>query len=169
MPNELILFIDLWDREAAKTAKLFGGLPSDGYDFRPDSDGRSLGEMAWHIAEVDGHGAWAIERGGFSRESRPPGLERPRVIEELAPAYERVHRDALERVRKLTPDDLDREIMFFTGQPIAIRDVLWSFMLLHQIHHRGQLVTLIRNAGGMPISMYGPTRETLPLRRAKET
>lgn len=169
MPNELILFIDLWDAEAVKTINLFRALPLDGYDFRPDPDARSLGEMAWHIAEVDGYGPWSIEQGGFSRESRPPGLERPRAIEELAPAYERVHRDAIERVRKLTPDDLDRAIPFVNGQPITIRHVLWTFMLLHQIHHRGQLVLLMRNAGGTPVPMYGWTRETAPQRRVKET
>ena len=165
MSDELERFIDLWDREAAKTATLFRSLPSDAYDFRPDPEGRSLGEMAWHIAEVDGYGPWAIERGEFSRESKPAGMERPRVIEELAPAYERLHRDALERVRKLTPEDLDRSITFFNGHPIAVRDVLWSFILLHQIHHRGQLVMLTRNAGGTPVSMYGPAREAAPLRR----
>ena len=165
MKNELDTFLDILERESAKTKSLLESLPSDAYDFRPDPEGRSLGEMAWHIAEPEAHGSFSIERGAFSRENRPPGIERPRKIAELAPAYERVHRDALERLRKLKVDDLDRSITFFNGKPIAIRNVLWDFMLLHAVHHRGQLTLLCREAGGRPAVMFGANRETMPLKR----
>jgi hypothetical protein len=38
---------------------------------------------------------------------KPPNIERPRSLEALAPAYGRVHQEAVARIRKLTPDDLD--------------------------------------------------------------
>jgi uncharacterized damage-inducible protein DinB len=165
MKNELDLFKETWERETAKTIKLLESLPRGGYDFRPDPDGRSLGELAWHLAEPEAYGSFSIERGGFSRDARPPGLERPRKVEELGPGFERIHRDAAARIAKLQPADLDRSITFFTGNPISIRDVLWDFMLLHGIHHRGQLTMLSRQSGGQPTSCYGPTRETMPLKK----
>jgi uncharacterized damage-inducible protein DinB len=165
MRNELETFIEIWERETAKTIKLLESLPRQEYDYRPDPEGRSLGELAWHLAEPEAHGPFAIERGGFSREARPAGIERPRSIEELAPAFGRVHGDAAERLSKLVPDDLERSIPFFTGPPITVRAVLWDFMLLHGIHHRGQLSMMARQAGGQPISLYGPTRETAPLKK----
>lgn len=165
MKNELEAFTEVWERECAKTKSLLESLPPEGYDFRPDPDGRSLGEMAWHVAEAEALGSFAIERGAFQREVRPPGIERPKTIAELAPAYERIHRDAAARIRKVTPADLDRTITFFNGNPIAIRNVLWDFMLLHAIHHRGQATLLCRQAGGRPAVMYGAVRETMPLRR----
>jgi uncharacterized damage-inducible protein DinB len=165
MKNELELFKETWERETAKTIKLLESLPRDRYDFRPDPEGRSLGELAWHLAEPEAYGSFSIERGGFSREARPPGLERPKKVEELAPGFARIHRDAVARINKLQPGDLDRSITFFTGKPIAIRDVLWDFMLLHGIHHRGQLTMLSRQSGAQTTSLYGPTRETLPLRK----
>jgi len=165
MKNELETFIDIWDRESAKTKALLESLPADQYDFRPDPEGRSLGEMAWHVAEPEGWGSSSIERGGFSRDNRPPGMDRPETTREMPAAYERLHRDALDRLRKLKIDDLDRTITFFNGRPIAIRNVLWDFMLLHAIHHRGQLTLLCREAGGKPAVMYGATRETMPLTR----
>ncbi|HYS54328.1 MAG TPA: DinB family protein [Thermoanaerobaculia bacterium] len=166
MRNELEQFIGTWERESAKTMKLLESLPRDGYDFRPDPEARSLGELAWHLAEPEAYGSLAIERGEFSRDERPPGLERPRKIEELAPGFERIHRDAVARVQKVQPDDLDRTITSFNGKPIAIRDVLWDSMLLHGIHHRGQLAMMSRQSGGNPTSLYGPTRETAPLRKS---
>ncbi len=156
MKNELESFNDLWERETAKTIKLLESLPRDGYDFRPDPEGRSLGEPAWHLAEIEGYGSFGIERA----RAAPP-----RTVEELRPGFERIHHDAVERVKKLRPEELDRSITYFSGQPIAIRNVLWDFMLLHGIHHRGQLELLCRQSGGRPASMFGPAREAMPLRR----
>ena len=163
MRNELENFNEMWEREAGRTVKLLEALPRDKYDFRPDPEGRSLGELAWHLAEIEAYGSFGIERGAVAPEPKPPGIERPRAIAELAPGYERVHRAAFERVKKVTGDDLDRPITLPSGKPITIRNVLWDFILLHGLHHRGQLVMLIRQAGGKPIGLYGPTRETMPL------
>ncbi|HEY6138352.1 MAG TPA: DinB family protein [Thermoanaerobaculia bacterium] len=165
MKNEVDRYIEVWEREAAKTVALLESLPQDAYDFRPDPEGRSIGEMAWHLAEAEAYGSFGIEQGGFARDKRPPGIERPRTIAELKPAFERVHRDAVARVKNVGADDLDRTLAFFTGDPMAIRDILWEFMLLHNIHHRGQLSMMCRQAGGHPASLYGPTRETMPLRK----
>src|SRR6059058_3045991 len=105
--NELERFMALWDAEAAKTADLMRALPEDQYDFRPDAGGRSIGEMAWHLAEGDAYNSLGIEAGGFDPAGmKPPGIARPRTIAELAPGYERIHADAKERLRKLRPEDL---------------------------------------------------------------
>ena len=162
--NELERFVETWDRESGKTVKLLEGLPREGYDFRPDPQGRSLGELAWHLAEGEAYGSFGIERGGFSREARPPGIERPRTVQELAPGFERIHRDAVARVKKLKPEDLDRSITSFGGQPTTIREILVDFILLHGVHHRGQLAMMCRQSGGRPTALFGPTRETMPLR-----
>jgi uncharacterized damage-inducible protein DinB len=164
--NEVTRFIDVWEQEAQKTESLLRTLPADQYDFRPDASGRSLGELAWHLAEGDAYITHAIERGGFDPSVRPPGVERPRQVDALAPGYARVHRDAVERVRKLAPADLDRSLPFFTMGSMTVRDMLWNMVLLHGIHHRGQLVVLCRLAGGTPIGLYGPTREQMAAAKA---
>ena len=166
MKNELETFIEVWDREAPKTRALLESLPAGQYDFRPDPEGRSLAEMAWHVAEPEGWGSAAIEHGGFARDNRPAGMDRPKSFAEMPGAYDRLHRDALERLRKIKPEDLDRTITFFNGTQIPIRNVLWDFMLLHAIHHRGQLALMIRESGARPAIMYGGVRETMPLRRS---
>ena len=42
---------------------------------------------------------------------------------------------------------------------MTIREILLSALLLHQVHHRGQLSVLCRLAGGVAPSAYGPNRE----------
>jgi len=163
--NELETFLASWDREAANTVKLLQALPRTQYDFRPDAGGRSLGELAWHLAEGDAYMSDGIERGSFTMDAKPPNIERPRAVEALAPGYERVHREAVARIRKLRPEDLDRTIPFFT-QPMTIRDILWNAVLAHGIHHRGQLSLMCRLAGGQTPGMYGPNREDMAAMRA---
>ena len=105
-----------------------------------------------------------IDQGNFSMETRPANIERPRAVEALAAGYERVHREAVARVRKLTPEDLDRTIPFFIG-PMTIRDILWNGIFAHGIHHRGQLSLMCRLAGGQAPGMYGPNREEMAAMR----
>ena len=164
--NELESFLASWDREAASTVRLLQALPAAQYDFRPDAGGRSVGELGWHLAESDAYMSYGIERGQFSMDMRPPNIERPRSIDALAPGYERVHREAVARVRALKPEDLDRELLFFNGRPMSIRNILWDGILSHGIHHRGQLSLMCRLAGGQAPGMYGPNREEMAAMRA---
>jgi uncharacterized damage-inducible protein DinB len=165
--SELELFLNEWDREAEGTTKLLRALPPSQYDFRPDAGGRSLGELAWHLAEGDAYMSFGIENGGLQMGAKPPNIERPRTVEGLAPGYERIHREAVERIRKLKPEDLDRSIAFFDGQLIPVRVILWSWIISHTIHHRGQLSLMCRLAGGHAPGLYGPNREETEAMRAR--
>jgi uncharacterized damage-inducible protein DinB len=162
--SELEMFLKTWEREAESTSKLLRALPSTQYDFRPDAGGRSLGELAWHLAEGDAYMSFGIDRGGFSSDAKPPNIERPRTVEALAPGFERIHQDAVARIQKLKQEDLDRSIQFFGG-PMPIRDILWGMIIFHGIHHRGQLSLMCRLAGGQAPGLYGPNREEVAAMR----
>jgi uncharacterized damage-inducible protein DinB len=167
MKDELQTFLNLWDAEAEKTVAVLRALPAGGYDFRPDPAGRSLGELAWHLAEVDGYTTYGIEQGTFTFGVRPPGIERSKLLEALAPGYERVHAEAAQRVRHLVPADLDRKLRHFTGNELSIRELLWGAVLFHLIHHRGQISILCRLAGGTVPGIFGPNREEMARLRAR--
>jgi uncharacterized damage-inducible protein DinB len=162
--NELREFSRQWEHETEGTMALLNALPRDQYDFRPDAGGRSIGELAWHLAEVDAYVTLAIERSEFDATVRPPNMERPRQVDALASAFRVVHDDAVARVARLRPSDMDREIRYADGTLRTIRDLLWSKLLMHAIHHRGQLMLLCRLAGGVPPPLFGRTRETTPRR-----
>ena len=71
-----------------------------------------------------------------------------------------MHDDAVARLAKLTEGDLDREIPF-ADRRMPIRDVLWGAILMHLVHHRGQLSLMCRMAGGRSPGIYGPNREDM--------
>lgn len=165
--NEIEMFLQAWERDSDGTLKLLKALPPGQYDFRPDAGGRSLGELAWHLAEGDAYMTWGIENGKFDMNGpKPPSIERPRTVEGLVSGFERIHQEALARVRKLKPEDLDRQIPFFGGQLLTVRDILWGMIINHGTHHRGQLSLMCRLAGGCAPGLYGPNREETAAMRA---
>jgi uncharacterized damage-inducible protein DinB len=164
--NEIDTFRATWNSEAEYTLRLLEALPTDQYDFRPDPKGRSIGELAWHLSEIDACLSFGIAERRFRFEDEPPNLKRPREIQLLAPGYRRVHEEAVARLAKLRNDELEELVTFFDGRRLAIRDVLWNQLLHHLIHHRGQLALLCRLAGGAPPGPYGPNREEMQALRA---
>lgn len=159
--HELQTFREAWDREARNLIRVLESLPPDQYDFRPDPKGRSIGELAWHLSEIDACLSFGIAERRFRLEDEPPGLARPREVALLAPGFARVHAEAVARLKGLTGGQLDESVTYFDGRTMAIREILWDALLHHHLHHRGQLVMLCRMAGGKPPGLYGPNREEM--------
>jgi uncharacterized damage-inducible protein DinB len=159
MRTELEYFLQEWERETEGTLALLRALPADQYDLRPDAAGRSLGELAWHLAEVDAYVSLGIQQRAFKFDVKPAHIDRPKTIEGLASAFQVVHADAVARIKGLQPEDLQGEMTYADGQPWTISSLLWRKLLMHAIHHRGQLTLLCRLAGGVPPPLFGHTRE----------
>jgi len=164
--NEIDRFRSVWNMESQLTTKVLEALPPDQYDFRPDPGNRSLGEMAWHLAEIEGYTSLGISKGAVDFQEAPPNIKRPREIGLLAPGYRKIHEEAVARLANLTEDQLDQEITF-ADRRMALRDVLWGAILMHLIHHRGQLSLMCRLAGGTAPGIYGPNREEMAAMRER--
>jgi uncharacterized damage-inducible protein DinB len=165
--DEIQVFLTLWESESGLTARLLKTIPADQYDFRPDPEGRSMGELAWHLVEIE----TIMSTVAVDKKFDPsiPQRPRPRTIPEVAAGFEIAHREAVERVRRIRPEHLDQEFMFAMNRPITVRNLLWFPLLHHSIHHRGQLMMMIRQARGVPSRVYGPNREDTPARPQAST
>lgn len=163
---ELERFRLVWDREAQQTLRVLEALPTGQYDFRPDPAGRSIGEMAWHLAEIEAYTSLGVAQKRMAFDVKPPNSERPREIKLLAPGYRRLHDEGVERLDKLVDKDLDEVVTYFDGRGMSLRDILWEGLLHHQMHHRGQLVLMCRLAGGTPPGLFGPNREEMEAMKA---
>ena len=152
-------FSKQWERETEGTLALLEALPSDQYEYRPDAGGRSIGELAWHLAEVDAYVSMGIAQRAFRFDVKPPHIARPKTMQELAPAFRVVHDEAVARLAHLETADLSGEIQYADGKMWSTRDLLWRKLLMHAVHHRGQLTLLCRLAGGVPPGLFGRTRE----------
>ncbi len=158
--------LQLWEDESKLTFKLLSSLPEGKYDFRPDPKSRSLGELAWHLAEIEAYTGVGIENLKMDYMTKIPGFERPKEIKLLGPAYQKVHDEAFARAKKMNPNDWDKKIEFLPGQQREVSEILFHATILHIIHHRGQLSTLCRLAEGVSPGIYGPNREEMAAMRA---
>ena len=165
MKTELTAFLTEWERETRGTRLLLHGLPTDSYDFTVDPQGRTLGQLAWHLAEAEAYASLGVAQRKFEFAVKPAHIERPRTIEALAPAFEIVHAEAFKRVAQLDPAHLDQKMQYVDGSQWTLAQLLWNKLLFHLMHHRGQLVLLARLAGGKTPQLHGKTRDQATTRR----
>jgi len=152
-------FIQVWQAEADNTVKVFEAIP-DEHSGQSIADGhRSLKCLAWHLVEsliempshfgiqIDGH---EMSKNGFICD--PPG-----TMAEVKSAYEKASASFLAGLKDWGDDTLSQEVDMY-GQKWSKGQSLLVLMT-HQIHHRGEMFVLIRQAGLVPPDIYGPTKE----------
>lgn len=146
-------FIEEFEHESAGTQKLLDRLTDESLK-QPITDGfRTLGQIAWHIAGSTGLPSFVGLQYEFTRDdNNPPSAK------EIADSYRRSSQALLNAVKtQWTDADLNKEQMMF-GKQMSNGDVLNMFMK-HEIHHRGQLTILMRQAGLSVAGVYGPSKE----------
>ena len=155
MYTSLAQFIADWKDESGKTAQVFAGLTDDSLAQPVSDDDRTLGRVAWHIATT------------LPEMCGRTGLTLTQVSEDApvptgAAAFARRYRAAAEELGALlekewSDDTLQVEDDMY-GQPWK-RGMTLAALIRHEIHHRGQMTVLMRQAGLRPPGIYGPVRE----------
>jgi hypothetical protein len=91
--TEIETFRQVLDREAKTAHQVILSIPPDQYDFKVDPKGRSLGQLAWHLSEIEGCISFDIEGGyDFSYEHVVPNMKLPTAVASLSCGYDRVHK-----------------------------------------------------------------------------
>jgi len=148
-------FISYWSYESGATLKVFNALTDNSLNQKVIPDGRSLGQIAWHITQslsqmLDKAG---LEIGDINRNAPVPDK-----IGEIITEYKKVSAKVAEQVQsKWKDEELNDELEMF-GQKWEKRKVLVS-IISHQIHHRAQMTVLMRQAGLKVPGIYGPSKE----------
>jgi uncharacterized damage-inducible protein DinB len=155
MYRSIAEFVEEWTRESGISLKIERALTDASLRQQIYPEGRTLGQLAWHMVLMIG-GTGSIV--GLEVTAPPRGAAQPGSAAIIADAYETAARSMSELASaKLRDEQLPGEIPFF-GRSLPLERVLQS-LVLHQIHHRGQMSVLMRQAGLVPPGIYGPTRE----------
>ena len=141
------------ENEAKNTARVIAALPADNRQYRPDPKSRTGWELAAHIALSDAWFAASIIQGLFAWSGEPAHPKEFTDPNSIAKWYEKSMADNLGKLRELDGEKLSREVEFFGRKAPA---VLWLLMFNnHMVHHRGQLASYLRAAGGKVPAIYG--------------
>jgi uncharacterized damage-inducible protein DinB len=132
------------------TYKAINAVPDAKKDYKPEANSRTAWDLAHHIAICDVGFLHAVAANSFSVF---PAKCSATSIPELADWYKHEMPKALEKVLALDGIHLSQIVEAF-GMKLPSATYL-MFCNNHMIHHRGQLTTYIRPAGGKVPAMYG--------------
>jgi uncharacterized damage-inducible protein DinB len=148
-------FLKNWDYESEATGKLLGNLTDESLNQKVTPDGRSLGFIAWHIAQTIPE---MLGKTGLILEGPAVDSKLPEKAAEIKKAFEKASASLKEQISsKWTDETLNLEDEMY-GEKWK-RGMTLSALILHQAHHRGQMTVLMRQAGLKVQGVYGPSRE----------
>lgn len=156
-----------FEQESQTTRRVLERVRDEQLEWRPHPKGRTLGELALHIATVPG----AIATLAALPEVQAPDFTDPvpKSSAELLPALD----DSIAKVNAhlagmddATFTQLWRlkngdQVLFEVPRGAFLRSV----MLNHWYHHRGQLTVYLRALGERVPSVYGPSADENPFAR----
>lgn len=147
-------FLTEWTLETSATKKIFAAIPEDlAYNILNKND-RSMARIAWHITETipEMINQTGIEVAEVDSDFLPKSM---REIERL---YEIVSEVLVEKIKDFWKDENLLEMKSMYGEQWSIGQTL-GILIKHEIHHRGQLTILMRQAGIKVPGIYGPSKE----------
>jgi uncharacterized damage-inducible protein DinB len=158
-PSPRQVFLDALDREHKTTLKLMRAFPADQGEFRPHERSSSAKRLMWTFA-VEQNILLNALRGTLKM---PPNFPpEPETVEAAIADFERAVATLLDELKKSPDSIVFGTAPFFAGPgkiaDYQLLDLMW-FLLMDQIHHRGQLSVYTRMAGGKVPSIYGPSAD----------
>jgi len=161
------VFLPLLEKEQSTTRRVIEAIPDNGGDYRPDGASKTSVELAWHIVAAEKRFLEGIVNGefNFAPITRP---EHVRTGADIARWYGEMTQAVLPRLHQMTPEQLTKSIDF-RGIFQAPAVMFLQTSLNHSIHHRGQLSTYLRPAGGKVPAIYGESYDSAEARKAAQT
>lgn len=148
-------FESQWGHESASTLKLLRALTDASLKQAVSPMDRTLGRIAWHIVVTVPE---MMNRTGLTVLGPPEDAAVPSAARVIADSYERAAASLLEQIRSHWTDATLQIVDDMYGQQWKRGFTLFA-LITHQIHHRGQMTVLMRQAGLTVPGLYGPARE----------
>lgn len=148
-------FLLAWEKEAKSTQRILDALTDNSLDQLVAAQDRTLGRIAWHVVTTIPE---MMSRTGLILKSINEDDPLPNTAVEISNNYREVSSSLATAIRNQWNDQTLLEKMDMYGETWENGDTL-SALIDHQIHHRGQMTVLMRQAGLKVPGIYGPSRE----------
>ncbi len=144
-----------WKYESEATQKILRELSDASLAQAVTTQDRTLGRMAWHLVTAIPE---MSRRTGLATEGPEESAPVPATAAAIADTYGRVVASLEARIREDWNDASLGIVDDMYGEKWARAQTL-EILIRHQIHHRGQMTVLMRQAGLKVPGVYGPSRE----------
>lgn len=144
-----------WRNETAGTLRIMEALTDASLAQQVTEQHRTLGRLAWHIAQSQHE---MLARTGLQFEGVGEAEPVSSSAAAIAAAYKRSSEALLAAVQSAWTDAtlLEQDDMYGEMWP---KGLTLDVLVKHEIHHRGQMTVLMRQAGLQVPGMYGPVKE----------
>lgn len=138
------MFAKHWRTAKEFTLAVAEAMPADGYDFKPNPEELSFGQLMVHIAAQNSDSC-ATATGSEpppsvpSADARPPMMDKQAAVNLLTISFDKCAKD----VDAMAPQLLNKEVYKFQGRPVLAGEALW-YTFTHMAHHRGQAEVYLR-------------------------
>lgn len=148
-------FLTVWQHESDSTLKVLEALTDMSLQQRVSEDSRTLGTLAWHLViSIDE----MIGRTGLEFSATPHETPQPLTAKEMVEAYRQSSDSIVKAIKEQWTNESLLEEQDMYGELWTVATVLQT-LIYHQIHHRGQMTILMRQAGLSVPGMYGPSKD----------
>jgi uncharacterized damage-inducible protein DinB len=155
MYYHIVEFLEDWENESGKTAKVYSMITEDKKSISVSDQVRSLERLAFHIPQII---AQIGIQTGLLDIPQPPEQPLPGSIAAIVDLYHELHHAMGDAIRGNWSDGMMKEETTFAGKKWIIGDLL-SLLIHHEIHHRSQMTVVMRLVGLPVPGLYGPVRE----------
>ena len=159
------VYVGAIKRESVATKAVIEAVPADKAEYKPDPYSKTANELLRHIAAAENRLLGITINGEFNPTGPSPLPESVKTPAEVGAWYAQSTADSIEKLKKLTPEQL-LKVVDFRGlfqQPAVM---YLPFALHHSIHHRGQLSSYLRAMGSKVPAIYGESHDSAAAKKA---
>jgi uncharacterized damage-inducible protein DinB len=138
------LFAKHWQVAKEFTLAVAEAMPAEGYDFKPNPDELSFGQLMVHIAARNSDSC-ATSTGTEpppsmpSSSTNPPPTDKQTAIKLLTISLDK----CAKVIDAMSPEHWNKEVYKLKGQPVLANETLW-YTFTHMAHRRGQAEVYLR-------------------------
>ncbi|MGH7490368.1 MAG: DinB family protein [bacterium] len=170
MSNSAQALADELKREAGSTRRLLERVPADRLEWQPHPKSMTLGQLAFHLANIPGNISRMGRLDGFDASKANFTPATPPSAEAILPALESSLTEALSFIDGLDEEAASAPWRLSVGErevfTIPRHEVVRTLMLNHWYHHRGQLGVYLRLLDVPVPAVYGRSADENPFAEA---
>ena len=148
-------FFDYWEKVRGRTSRVVDRIPPERLEWSWQAGKFSLGDLVRHLGGIE---RYMYAENAQRKPSRYPGHGRALADgwEAVRAFLEKAHEESMAIFRGLSPDALAGKCATPEGTPLTT----WKWLRMmpeHEIHHRGQIYTMLGMLNVPTPPLYGMT------------
>lgn len=131
------IFARHWQTSREFTPAVAEAMPAEDYDFKPNPEEMSFGQLMIHIA--DENSSSFARAAGTKPPVIPSATDKQTAIKSLTDSFDK----CAQELDAMTPEQLDNVAWKFQGRPVLAWEAMWWAFTM-TAHHRGQADVYLR-------------------------